>query len=289
MILVVIPKLRGARSLNTKNLLKFVVLVQYIPRFLRIYPLYREVTRTSGILTETAWAGAAFNLLLYMLASHVRITSCYSLLYVLYEVLGTLSITSLFSDFPIAFSSSPEQDIWNLTMGFRQLILLSAISGVWSLLVLVLDRTGNYMLAEGLWSSYWLCTLFFVLWLSEQWFQRISQFFLPHTDTKYYTIQLRHIPWCPSAGCCRVDRFSREVILLLLVGLAELKVQAINTHNSLTLWFTESLSRAYCFLVLAALLVKTSRQVRMSGRSVLRYSFPYQAWCYSHSSSEICR
>ncbi|KAG6387765.1 hypothetical protein SASPL_152957 [Salvia splendens] len=70
-ILIIIPKMKGARSLNTKNLLKFVVLFQYIPRVLRVYPLYKEVTRTSGILTETAWAGAAFNLFLYMLASHV--------------------------------------------------------------------------------------------------------------------------------------------------------------------------------------------------------------------------
>ncbi|KAI3704841.1 hypothetical protein L1987_75070 [Smallanthus sonchifolius] len=70
-ILIIIPKMHGSKSLNTKNLLKFVVFFQYIPRMLRIYPLYKEVTRTSGILTETAWAGAAFNLLLYMLASHV--------------------------------------------------------------------------------------------------------------------------------------------------------------------------------------------------------------------------
>ncbi|EYU25206.1 hypothetical protein ABFS82_06G023000 [Erythranthe guttata] len=70
-ILIIIPKLKGARSLNTKNLLKLVVIFQYVPRVLRVYPLYREVTRTSGILTETAWAGAAFNLFLYMLASHV--------------------------------------------------------------------------------------------------------------------------------------------------------------------------------------------------------------------------
>ncbi|XP_024959609.1 cyclic nucleotide-gated ion channel 1 [Cynara cardunculus var. scolymus] len=70
-ILIIIPKMHGSRSLNTKNLLKFVVFFQYIPRMLRIYPLYKEVTRTSGILTETAWAGAAFNLFLYMLASHV--------------------------------------------------------------------------------------------------------------------------------------------------------------------------------------------------------------------------
>ncbi|TKY74116.1 Cyclic nucleotide-gated ion channel 1 [Spatholobus suberectus] len=70
-ILIIIPKLRGSLSLNTKTLLKFIVFFQYIPRFLRIIPLYKEVTRTSGILTETAWAGAAFNLFLYMLASHV--------------------------------------------------------------------------------------------------------------------------------------------------------------------------------------------------------------------------
>ncbi|KAL0299663.1 UNVERIFIED_CONTAM: Cyclic nucleotide-gated ion channel 1 [Sesamum radiatum] len=70
-ILIIIPNLKGSRSLNTKNLLKFVVFLQYIPRVLRVYPLYGEVTRTSGILTETAWAGAAFNLFLYMLASHV--------------------------------------------------------------------------------------------------------------------------------------------------------------------------------------------------------------------------
>lgn len=70
-ILIIIPKMRGSRSLNTKNLLKFIVFFQYIPRVLRVFPLYNEVTKTSGILTETAWAGAAFNLFLYMLASHV--------------------------------------------------------------------------------------------------------------------------------------------------------------------------------------------------------------------------
>lgn len=70
-ILIAIPRMRGSRSLNTKNLLKFIVFFQYIPRVLRVFPLYNEVTKTSGILTETAWAGAAFNLFLYMLASHV--------------------------------------------------------------------------------------------------------------------------------------------------------------------------------------------------------------------------
>lgn len=76
-ILVIIPEMGGSSSLNTKNLLKLVVLFQYIPRILRVYPIYEEVARTSGILTETAWAGAAFNLFLYMLASHVSLVTSF--------------------------------------------------------------------------------------------------------------------------------------------------------------------------------------------------------------------
>lgn len=86
MIWLIIPRLHGAKSLNTKNLLKFVVFFQYIPRMLRIHPLYKEVTRTSGILTETAWAGAAFNLFLYMLASHVRRGGITSVAFILFHL-----------------------------------------------------------------------------------------------------------------------------------------------------------------------------------------------------------
>lgn len=68
---MVIPSVRGPVSLITKDLLKFVIVIQYVPRFFRIYSIYGEVTRTSGLFTETAWAGAAFNLFLYMLASHI--------------------------------------------------------------------------------------------------------------------------------------------------------------------------------------------------------------------------
>ncbi|KAJ0963018.1 hypothetical protein J5N97_028140 [Dioscorea zingiberensis] len=70
-ILSIVPELKGSAPLNAKNLLMFIVVLQYVPRLIRIIPLYLEVTRTAGIITETAWAGAAFNLLLYMLASHI--------------------------------------------------------------------------------------------------------------------------------------------------------------------------------------------------------------------------
>jgi cyclic nucleotide gated channel len=70
-VLAINPNLKTSAPFVAKDLLKYIVIIQYVPRFLRIWPLFTEVTRTSGILTETAWAGAAFNLFLYMLASHV--------------------------------------------------------------------------------------------------------------------------------------------------------------------------------------------------------------------------
>ena len=61
----------GSDVLATKQALFFVVLLQYVPRFLRVLPLTSEMKRTAGVFAETAWAGAAYYLLLYMLCSHV--------------------------------------------------------------------------------------------------------------------------------------------------------------------------------------------------------------------------
>lgn len=69
----------GSAVLNVKNFLKFIVFFQYFPRLYRIYPLTLEVVKTAGVFTETAWAGAAYNLILYMLASHV-VGACWYLL-----------------------------------------------------------------------------------------------------------------------------------------------------------------------------------------------------------------
>lgn len=70
-ILIMLPKLTGSEVSSAKNILMITVILQYIPRLVRIIPLYRQIRRSTGIITETAWAGAAFNLLIYMLASHV--------------------------------------------------------------------------------------------------------------------------------------------------------------------------------------------------------------------------
>ncbi|XP_054820559.1 probable cyclic nucleotide-gated ion channel 5 isoform X2 [Prosopis cineraria] len=61
----------GSDVLSTKEALLFIILLQYVPRFLRMVPLTSELKRTAGVFAETAWAGAAYYLLLYMLASHI--------------------------------------------------------------------------------------------------------------------------------------------------------------------------------------------------------------------------
>lgn len=62
---------KSSDVLATKQALLFIILLQYIPRFFRIYPISSELKRTSGVFAETAWAGAVSYLLLYILASHI--------------------------------------------------------------------------------------------------------------------------------------------------------------------------------------------------------------------------
>jgi cyclic nucleotide gated channel, plant len=74
LIWIIIPTLRGSTMANTKNVLRFFIIFQYIPRLYLIFPLSSQIVKATGVVTETAWAGAAYNLMLYMLASHVSIS-----------------------------------------------------------------------------------------------------------------------------------------------------------------------------------------------------------------------
>ncbi|KAK8602006.1 hypothetical protein V6N13_058328 [Hibiscus sabdariffa] len=84
----IIPATRSPRTDHKNNALALIVLIQYIPRLYLIFPLSSQIIKATGVVTKTAWAGAAYNLLLYMLASHVvgaawyvlsvdRYTSCW--------------------------------------------------------------------------------------------------------------------------------------------------------------------------------------------------------------------
>ncbi|KAL5832871.1 hypothetical protein ACOSQ3_016545 [Xanthoceras sorbifolium] len=79
LIWIIIPNLRGSTMTNTKNVLRFIIIFQYLPRLFLIFPLSSQIVKATGVVTETAWAGAAYNLILYMLASHV-LGACWYLL-----------------------------------------------------------------------------------------------------------------------------------------------------------------------------------------------------------------
>ncbi|XP_039137945.1 protein CNGC15b [Dioscorea cayenensis subsp. rotundata] len=79
MIWFVIPGLKGSMIRNTKNIIQLIIIVQYIPKLFLIFPLSSQIVKSTGVLLETAWAGAVYNLILYMLASHV-LGACWYLL-----------------------------------------------------------------------------------------------------------------------------------------------------------------------------------------------------------------
>ncbi|XP_010268357.1 PREDICTED: probable cyclic nucleotide-gated ion channel 14 [Nelumbo nucifera] len=75
----IIPAIRSSHAEHNNNALALIVLIQYVPRLYLIFPLSSEIIKATGVVTKTAWAGAAYNLLLYMLASHVLGASWYLL------------------------------------------------------------------------------------------------------------------------------------------------------------------------------------------------------------------
>ncbi|XP_040985757.1 probable cyclic nucleotide-gated ion channel 16 [Juglans microcarpa x Juglans regia] len=77
--LIINPAMKIPTAAYTNHTLSLIVLVQYVPRFFVIFPLHRRIIKTSGSIAKTAWAGAAYNLLLYILASHIFGASWYVL------------------------------------------------------------------------------------------------------------------------------------------------------------------------------------------------------------------
>ncbi|KAL1191626.1 putative cyclic nucleotide-gated ion channel 12 [Cardamine amara subsp. amara] len=61
----------SSNSLVSKRILKWIIVCQYIPRVIRIFPVYKKVTKTTGRVAETKWIGAGLNLLLFLLFSYV--------------------------------------------------------------------------------------------------------------------------------------------------------------------------------------------------------------------------
>uniref|UniRef100_A0A6N2K9L1 Uncharacterized protein n=1 Tax=Salix viminalis TaxID=40686 RepID=A0A6N2K9L1_SALVM len=133
-ILIINLKMADSSYLNAKNVLQFVVIFQYVPRFTRIYPFYKKST-TSAQLTKTAWAGAAFSLFLFMLASHVSLiysTGNWSLLvFVLNRTTDKLLETSLWNKTHAACILFCDGAVWccSVVYGFFREVLLLFLVG----------------------------------------------------------------------------------------------------------------------------------------------------------------
>ncbi|XP_051130210.1 protein CNGC15b-like [Andrographis paniculata] len=79
LIWAAIPSMRGTNVISAKHGLRITIIFQFVLRLCLIFPLSSKIIRTVGVVIEAAWAGAVFNLMLFMLASHV-IGSCWYLL-----------------------------------------------------------------------------------------------------------------------------------------------------------------------------------------------------------------
>ncbi|CAN6179000.1 unnamed protein product [Urochloa humidicola] len=67
----VLPAMKYSSSEHGNDLLLLVALLQYVLRLYLMVSLNNKIVKITGVFAKTAWQGAAYNLLLYMIASHV--------------------------------------------------------------------------------------------------------------------------------------------------------------------------------------------------------------------------
>ncbi|CAN1846081.1 Probable cyclic nucleotide-gated ion channel 16 [Linum perenne] len=70
----IIPAVKNTSASHANHTVSLIVLIQYIPRIVVMFPLNRRIVKSTGVVAKTAWSGAVYNLLLYVLASHVSIS-----------------------------------------------------------------------------------------------------------------------------------------------------------------------------------------------------------------------
>lgn len=109
-------------------------------------PLTSELKRTAGVFAETAWAGAAYYLLLFMLASHVSVCFPFNMLTAvslpcldIFELLYThqLAVASLF----LQSSFTTYHFAWNLFLVISINDSLQIVGAFWYLLAIERNDT----------------------------------------------------------------------------------------------------------------------------------------------------
>ncbi|KAG8093765.1 hypothetical protein GUJ93_ZPchr0012g21071 [Zizania palustris] len=67
----VVPAIKHSLSEHDNDIVLLVTLLQYILRLYLVFSLNSKILEVTGAFSKTAWQGAAYNMLLYMIASHV--------------------------------------------------------------------------------------------------------------------------------------------------------------------------------------------------------------------------
>ncbi|KAL9454898.1 hypothetical protein AB3S75_010328 [Citrus x aurantiifolia] len=70
-VFLIIPSMRDSKADYNNSSLALVILLQYIPRLFVIFPLNGRIIKTTGVVAKADWAGAGYNLVLFLLSSHV--------------------------------------------------------------------------------------------------------------------------------------------------------------------------------------------------------------------------
>ncbi|KAG6508222.1 cyclic nucleotide-gated ion channel 17-like [Zingiber officinale] len=76
---LIVPAIKSLSAENKHNAFAVIVLAQYIARLYLVFSLSHQIIVTSEVFAKTAWVGAAYNLLLCLIASHVIGASWYLL------------------------------------------------------------------------------------------------------------------------------------------------------------------------------------------------------------------
>lgn len=71
---IYLKKSSGQDVLATKQALLKIVCFQFFPRFIRLIPLTSDLKKSAGAFAESAWAGAAYYLLWFLLSGQVSVS-----------------------------------------------------------------------------------------------------------------------------------------------------------------------------------------------------------------------
>ena len=85
---LIMPAIKSSDYNIRNTTFALVIVIQYVIRMYLIIPLSNQIIKAVGVVAKSAWGGAAYNLLLYMLASHVWLST----FNFIYEIPGDVNL-----------------------------------------------------------------------------------------------------------------------------------------------------------------------------------------------------